>query len=169
MSQENFEQINNLLQKEKADYEVMEHAAEGRCQEVSDLRGNKLEEANKALVVRAKISKKKKRYFLLALRADQNADFSKIGDFKDVRLCNPEKVKELTGCEVGAVPPFSFHEDLEVIVDPKLLENEMFWFNAGLFDKSIHLNSKDYVRIVKPEIKDIARDESLDSAGPGFF
>ena len=156
MSQVIYQKIIDLLDKENAKYEVLEHKSEGKCEDVSKIRGNKIEEANKALIVRAK-GNGEKCYFLLALRADQKADFAKLGDYNDVRMCDPAKVEELTGCVIGSVPPFSFNEELEVIVDPLLLKNEYFWFNAGLLDKSIHLRTEDYLRIVKPEIKSISQ------------
>ncbi|MEI6462532.1 MAG: YbaK/EbsC family protein [bacterium] len=158
MSQVIFNKIVELLEKEHANYEVLEHIPEGRCEEICKIRGHKLEEANKALVVRAKTSQGKK-YFLLALRADQRADFEKVGQFSDIRLSDPAKVLELTDCELGSVPPFSFNENLKLVVDPLLLENEFFWFNAGLLTKSIHLKTEDYIRITKPEIKDISKRE----------
>ncbi len=160
MSEKIFNRIIELLDEGEADYRSLEHETEGRCQEVSDLRGNLITEANKALVIRAKRTKKSKQkdYFLLALRADTDADFSKIGPYEDIRLCQAEKVLELTDCIPGTVPPFSFHPELQIIVDPLLLENERFWFNAGMFKRSICLNSQDYVRLTNPIIRNIHRD-----------
>lgn len=155
MSEIIYKKIIELLDKENADYRILEHKAGGKCEDVSRIRGNKIEEANKALIVRAKNSVGK-HYFLLALRADQKADFSKIGDYNDIHMCDPAKVEELTGCIVGSVPPFSFNEELKVIADPLLLKNEYFWFNAGLLDVSVYLKTEDYLRIVKPEIKSIS-------------
>ena len=53
-------------------------------------------------------------------------------------------MKRLTNCDSGAVPPFSFNEDLSVIVDPELYENEEIVFNVGRLDRSIYISSKDY-------------------------
>ena len=164
MSKSTFMNILDLLEQGNAQYKVLEHAPEGRCADVSKLRGNKIAEANKALVVRTK-GPKGKEYFLLALRADHNSDFDKLGNYRDVRLCNPEKVKLLTDCVIGSVPPFSFHPDLKIVVDPLLLKNDSFWFNAGLLDKSICLRTKDYIRLVKPEIKDISSEKQI----KGFY
>lgn len=150
-----FQQLRGLLDANGARYRVLEHIPEGRCADVSAIRGNKLEEANKALVVRAKRAAER-RYFLLCLRADQRADFKALKGYDDVRLCTPAEVERLTGCVPGCVPPFSFHPELSVIADPLILKNDMFWFNAGRLDASIQLSSEDYVRIVQPEIRTIA-------------
>lgn len=156
MSQAVYEKIIELLDREKADYTVLEHAPEGNCEAVSKLRASNLSEANKALVVRTK-GATGKNYFLLALRADQKADFNKIGDYTDVRLCEPEKLEELTECVFGSIPPFSFNNDLNLIVDPILLKNVYFWFNAGLLEKSIRIKTDDFLRIVKPVVKDVSK------------
>ena len=60
---------------------------------------------------------------------------------------------ELTQCVFGAIPPFSFHPELKLVVDPMLfqLETEIV-FNAGSLERSILLNVEDYGRIVQPEL-----------------
>ena len=150
-----FQRITGLLDQEHARYRVLEHAAEGRSVEVSAIRGNALNEACKALVVRAKKSKKAKEkdFFLLAFPSDRQADFAALHEYADIRLCDPADVEELTGCVIGCVPPFSFDPRLRLLADPTILAHNMFWFNAGLFEKSIQLASADYVRIMKPEIR----------------
>ena len=42
--------------------------------------------------------------------------------FGEVRLATPEEVKEITGFEVGGVPPVGI--EIKTIVDPRVLENE---------------------------------------------
>ncbi|MGW5180264.1 hypothetical protein ACWERY_38820, partial [Streptomyces sp. NPDC004082] len=49
-----FEQIIDLLDREKAAYRVVEHAAEGRSEEVSAVRGTTVSQGAKALVCRVK-------------------------------------------------------------------------------------------------------------------
>ena len=55
----------------------------------------------------------------------------------------------------GGVPPFGNLFDLEVIVDPKLLENEKIIFNAGDRCFSIAMKSKDYTTLISPTIVNI--------------
>jgi Ala-tRNA(Pro) deacylase len=69
---------------------------------------------------------------------------------RDARLAPSEDAAAITGCTMGAVPPFSFHEDLQVIVDGALLEETEIVFNAGRLDQSIFLATEDYRRITRP-------------------
>ena len=68
----------------------------------------------------------------------------------------------MADCVFGSVPPFSFHKNLHLVVDESLLErNEEIAFNAGLLDRSIVLNAKDYARIVKPVLVKFAKEKVL--------
>jgi len=62
-------------------------------------------------------------------------------------------MKRLTSCEIGAVPPFSFNENLNVIVDPALYENEEIIFNAGLLDRTVFILVQNYRKIIENEYK----------------
>ena len=65
---------------------------------------------------------------------------------------------ELTGCVFGAIPPFSFHPNLKLVADPLLFErfNEIA-FNAGMLEKSVIMDTKDYLRIARPELVQFRR------------
>jgi Ala-tRNA(Pro) deacylase len=73
-----------------------------------------------------------------------------------------DKAQGLTGCVIGAIPPFSFNDRLQVLADPLIQENEEVVFNAGRLDRSIFMKLADYLRIAKPHIVQIAlRGSSL--------
>ena len=67
-----------------------------------------------------------------------------------------DKAQALTGCVIGAIPPFSFNDQLQVLADPLILENEEVVFNAGRLDRSIFMRLDDYLRIAKPQMVQIA-------------
>lgn len=102
-------------------------------------------------------------YLLAVLPADEQADLDALTqkfDGKRASLASPEEVTALAGCVFGSVPPFSFHKNLHLVVDESLLErNEEIAFNAGLLDRSIVLNAKDYARIVKPVFVKFAKEK----------
>jgi Ala-tRNA(Pro) deacylase len=89
-----------------------------------------------------------KQHVLAILPADQQADLSKVAKAVGGRrasLASPAEVDALTGCVFGAIPPFSFHPDLQLVVDPLLFERyEEIAFNAGLLEKSVVLKVDDY-------------------------
>ncbi len=73
-----------------------------------------------------------------------------------VGIATREKAEALTGCVIGAIPPFSFNEQLLVLADPLIAENEEVVFNAGRLDRSIFMRSADYIRVARPRLVAIA-------------
>ncbi|MEO3988977.1 YbaK/prolyl-tRNA synthetase associated domain-containing protein [Pseudocitrobacter cyperus] len=150
-----------LLEENRARYRVMEHEAVGKCEAVSELRGTALGQGAKALVCKVK-GNGIKQHILAVLAADQQADLSRlalhIGGLK-ASLASPAEVDQLTACVFGAIPPFSFHPSLRLVADPLLFSrfNEIA-FNAGRLEKSVILNTEDYLRIARPEIVAFRRD-----------
>jgi Ala-tRNA(Pro) deacylase len=144
-----------LLTMEAADFRVMSHEAVGKCEAVSELRGTALGQGAKALVCKVK-GNGLNQHVLAVLAADQQADLAtlaqRIGGLR-ASLASPVEVEQLTGCVFGAIPPFSFHPALKLVADPLLFERfDKIAFNAGRLDRSMVLNSADYLRIARPEL-----------------
>ncbi|VVE04629.1 Cys-tRNA(Pro)/Cys-tRNA(Cys) deacylase YbaK [Pandoraea terrae] len=94
---------------------------------------------------------------LAILPGDKKLDFKMVaeaGGLKKATLASAEEAERETGCVIGAIPPFSFSPDIRLVVDPGLVENfDEIAFNAGRLDRSMVLNSADYVRIAQPLVK----------------
>jgi len=155
MSNTIFEQLTTLLDAHQARYRIIEHVSAGRSEEVAKIRGTKIEQGAKALVCHVK-GNGIKQHVLAVLPAHRKADLSllaqKIGGLR-ASLASPVEVMELTQCVFGAIPPFSFHPELKLIVDPMLFNFlPEIVFNAGSLERSILLNAEDYLRIVQPEL-----------------
>jgi Ala-tRNA(Pro) deacylase len=153
------EQLRMLLDREGAVYRVVEHQAEGRTELIAQIRGNRLEQAIKSLVIQVRLNKKGNIYCLANVPGDCRIDLEGIkSHFQAERavFASREKAQELTGCVMGAVPPFSFNEQLQVLADPLIQENEEVVFNAGRLDRSIFMKLSDYVRVAKPQLVKIA-------------
>ena len=52
--------------------------------------------------------------------------------------------------------PFATSEELELIVDPLLLQYPTIYFNAARLDCSVALKTQDYIAIAKPLVRTIA-------------
>lgn len=153
------EQLRALLDKEGAVYRVVEHEAEGRTDVIAEIRGNRIEQSIKSIVVQVRITKKENIYCLANVPGDCRIDFKGIKNhFKagSVAFAAREKAEELTGCVIGAIPPFSFSDQLQVLADPLIQQNEEVVFNAGRLDRSIFMKLDDYLRIAKPQMVPIA-------------
>ena len=153
------EQLCELLNREGAAYRVIAHEPEGRTETIAKIRGNRIEQSIKSIVVQVRLSPRENIYCLANVPGDCRIDFKGIKQhFKadSVAFASRDKAQELTGCVIGAIPPFSFHEQLAVLADPLVEENEEVVFNAGRLDRSIFMRLEDYIRIAKPQIVNIA-------------
>ena len=154
------DQLCALLDREGASYRVIEHAPEGRTEVIAKIRGNRIEQSIKSMVLQVRLTRKENIYCLANIPGDCRVDFAGVKAYyraDSVAFAKREKAEELTGCIIGSIPPFSFSGQLQLLADPLIKENEEVVFNAGRLDRSIMMNLEDYIRIAGPEIVAIAR------------
>jgi len=152
-------QLRALLDKEGAVYRVLEHESEGRTEVITQIRGNRIEQAIKSMVVQVRMSKKENLYYLANVPGDCRVDFDAIKahfNAAGIGMAPREKAEALTGCVIGSIPPFTFNEKLGLLADPMIKENDEVVFNAGSLEKSIFMKLEDYFRIANPQIVSIA-------------
>lgn len=156
---EAYQRLITLLDGGGARYRVIEHEPEGRTEVVSAYRGHPVERAAKCLVVMVKIGKRTSRYFLAVVSGDARVDLQalkRLADGTYVAFASTDKAEALAGSVSGTILPFSFHPDLELIVDPGLLTHQEIFFNAGRLDRSLALDTRDYQRLAGPRVLPIA-------------
>lgn len=73
--------------------------------------------------------------------------------FGKIRLATPEEVKQITGFEVGAVPPVGVK--VRTIVDPKVLENKFVIGGGGRIDRLLKLSPEKIVEYQKARVVDV--------------
>lgn len=143
MSQAECEKIKELLQSAGASFEEIEHEAVRTSAEAAAVRGQKLSQGVKALLV--KFKRKGKEFFAIVdLPADKKADWKKakkVLQASEVKLASEAEVLEQTGCEPGGVAPLGHKNKLPILVDPAVFAEEVVEFNAGLKTKSIRIAS----------------------------
>ena len=59
-------------------------------------------------------------------------------------------------CEAGAMPPFGNLYDMAVYADQRLREDQQIAFNAGSHAELIQLPYRDFERLVKPTVAELA-------------
>lgn len=139
-----------------ARYRVMDHEPEGRTDAASAIRGHRLEQAAKCMVVVIR-SDHGARYVLAVIPGHRRIDYKRLRrllDGRDATLAPPADAERLAGCVTGSIIPFSFHHELELVVDPDLLEQPELFFNAARLDRSIALTTEDYVALAQPFVKE---------------
>jgi Ala-tRNA(Pro) deacylase len=152
-------QLCDLLDQDGATYRVLEHEPEGRTEMIAKIRGNRIEQSIKSIVVQVRLNRKENLYCLANVPGDCRIDFDGIKNYfnaDSVAFASRDKAQELTGCVIGAIPPFSFNDQLQILADPSIEENEDVVFNAGRLDRSIFMKMDDYLRIAKPQLAKIA-------------
>ena len=159
MAGEIFDRLVALLSDANAKFRVIEHEAEGRSEKISVIRGNRPEQAAKAMVLDVRGGGGGRRNVLAILPGNRKLDFNSVASLFEARKCgfaSPETAQALTGCVMGAVPPFSLNPELSVVVDEDLLTHETLFFNAGRLDRSMELDTKDWVAVARPRVARIA-------------
>ncbi|MFI5912194.1 YbaK/EbsC family protein [Dactylosporangium sp. NPDC051541] len=154
-----YDRLTALLDAGGARYRIIEHAPEGRTEEVSALRGNAVAAAAKCLVVMVKLDKKTSRYYLAVVPGDTRVDLAAIKALAGgtyVSFASTEKAETLAGSVSGTILPFSFHPDLTLLADPALFKHPELYFNAARLDRSFALNTEDYTRLADPRVEPIA-------------
>lgn len=153
------QRLRDLLNNENADYRVVEHEHEGRTEMIAKIRGNRIEQSIKSIVVQVRLNKKENIYCLANVPGDCRIDLDGIKrhfNADSVAFAARAEAQELTGCGIGAIPPFSFNDQLQVLADPLIRQNEEVVFNAGRLDRSIFMKMEDYIRIARPQLVKIA-------------
>jgi Ala-tRNA(Pro) deacylase len=154
-----FDRLVALLTESKAKFRVIEHEPEGRSEKISVIRGNRPEQAAKAMVLDVRGGGGGRRSVLAILPGNRKLDFGAVAALFEARKCgfaSPESAQALTGCPMGAVPPFSLNPGLSVVVDEDLLANATLFFNAGRLDRSMELDTQDWLAVARPRVARIA-------------
>jgi Ala-tRNA(Pro) deacylase len=159
MNDDTYSQLIAFLDQHDAKYRLIDHAPEGRTEIVSPVRGNALSQAAKCIILMVKIGKKVTKYVLAVVPGDARVDLNAVkailgGTY--VSFASPDIAEKLGGSVAGTILPFSFSPELELIVDPSLLENDEIYFNAARLDRSMALRAKDYVALSRPRLERIA-------------
>jgi Ala-tRNA(Pro) deacylase len=154
-----FDRLVVLLTDAKAKFRIIEHEAEGRSEKISVIRGNRPDQAAKAMVLDVRGGGGGRRHVLAILPGNRKLDFAAVASLFEARKCgfaSPETAQEITGCAMGAVPPFSLDPAISVVVEEDLLANDTLFFNAGRLDRSMELDTRDWLAVTRPRVARIA-------------
>lgn len=151
-----FDKLVFLLQSHQASFRVVEHPPEGNSERVAALRQTAVGQGAKAMMCTIEGSDI---LVMSVVPGDHRVNLKRVAQHfghKKAHFMSIDQAQTLTGCVIGAIPPFTFHPQLRLLLDPQLKERySEIAFNAGRLDRSIVLAVDDYLRIAKPELTTI--------------
>jgi Ala-tRNA(Pro) deacylase len=144
----------DCLNEHKAKYEILHHPEAVTAQRIAQAERVKGRHHAKVVIV-----KSGDQHLMIVLPADHQIDLEKvekaIGD--TVSLGKEQEFKSrFPDCAIGAMPPFGNLYDLPTYVDKHLSEQDYIVFEAGTHTEAIKMNYRDYKKIVKPKVADLA-------------
>jgi prolyl-tRNA editing enzyme YbaK/EbsC (Cys-tRNA(Pro) deacylase) len=151
------ERVTAFLARTGAEVRVEEFpAGTTSAQDAADAIGCKLEEIVKSLVLECD-----GRSVLAMVPGDRRADTAKIARAVGAeagRVASPARVRELTGFEPGAVPPFPPSDVDRVLIDRRLLLHDHVWVGAGSATHIARVSPAELVRLSRAEQLDLVSD-----------
>lgn len=103
---------------------------------------------------------------LVLVSGDQRADIKHLRSIlsvskKRLRIARPAEVQDLTGFEVGGVPPVGHSPPLRTLVDRTLGRFGIVWAAAGSPNAVFPIAFETLVDITHGEVLDVAVDEAM--------
>jgi Ala-tRNA(Pro) deacylase len=142
------------LNENKVQYETLHHPEAVTAQRIAQAEHVKGRHQAKVVIV-----KSGDQHVMTVVPADHQIDLEKaektIG--KAVSLGKEEEFKSLfPDCAIGAMPPFGNLYDLPTYVDKDLAQQDYIVFEAGTHTDAIKMSYRDFEKIVKPKVADLA-------------
>ncbi|MDP9249048.1 MAG: hypothetical protein M3M85_00860 [bacterium] len=140
MSQGELEKIKGEFSRLGFHPTYLEHEPVITSEDAAKTRGFSLKQGIKALL----FTDRKGNWVIVNVPADQKADQNKVAlhmgwSKNGIRMATPENVLEITGCEIGSVPPFGHKTEIPILVDTTVFENTESAFNIGLRTNSVKI------------------------------
>jgi len=98
---------------------------------------------------------------LCFLLGKDRIDLDKIKKYfncNEVRLAKAKEVKEITGYDIGSVPPIGLKQKIKTIIDKKIIElndNQIIYCGGGSHYHLLRISKKDLLKVMEYEIYDI--------------
>jgi Ala-tRNA(Pro) deacylase len=164
---ETYRQLVAVLAEHGADYELIDHDPVGTTEVVSALRGHPAQQAAKCLMLIVRLDRRTTKYVLAVVPGDRKVDLGVVRTHYRARyagFCDTATTERLACAVTGTVLPFALDPEVELLVDPGVLDQPRLYFNAARLDRSVSLATADYARIARPGLHPIAASiESLTS------
>jgi Ala-tRNA(Pro) deacylase len=147
-------QLIDCLNENKVRYDILHHPEAVTAQRLAQAEHVKGRHHAKVVML-----KSGQQHFMAVLPADHQIDLEKVGKVigESASLGKEQEFKSLfPDCAIGAMPPFGNLYGLPTYVDKNLAEQDYIVFEAGTHTDAIKMSYRDYEKIVKPKVEDLA-------------
>ena len=147
-------QLIDCLKENNVRYEVLHHPEAVTAQRIAQAEHVKGRHHAKVVMI-----KSAEQHLMTVLPADHQIDLDKLEKIlgKAVSLDTEKEFKSLfPDCATGAMPPFGNLYGVPTYVDKGLAQEDYIVFEAGTHIDAIKLSYRDYEKIVKPRVEDLA-------------
>ena len=144
----------DCLNENKVTYEILHHPEAVTAQRIAQAEHVKGRHQAKVVMVKAG-----DQHLMIVLPADHHIDLEKVEKAvgEPVSLAKENEFKSLfPDSAIGAMPPFGNLYGLRTYVDRNLTDQDYIVFEAGTHTDAIKMSYRDYEKIVKPEVEDLA-------------
>jgi nondiscriminating aspartyl-tRNA synthetase len=140
-------EIKKTLEFNDIDYNYVEHEEVVTSEQASDVRGTRLEQGVKAIILKGKKSGKN---IMVALPANKKVNMKAVKDYfgENFEMETPENIEKLFGLKIGGIPPFGTLLGLDLLIDESILDEEIIDFNCGKRTCSIEMKSEDLFKVL---------------------
>ncbi len=147
-------QLIDCLNEGQVRYEILHHPEAVTAQRIAQAEHVKGRHHAKVVIVRSGEQR-----MMMVLPADHQIDLEKVEKMlgKAASIDKEQDFKSLfPDCAIGAMPPFGNLYGLPTCVDKSLAEQDYIVFEAGTHTDAIKMSYRDYEKIVKPKVEDLA-------------
>lgn len=147
-------QLIDCLKQSNVQYEILHHSEAVTAQRIAQAEHVKGRHQAKVVMI-----KSGDQHFMMVLPADHQIDLEKVEKVigKAVTLDEENEFKSFfPDSAIGAMPPFGNLYGLPTFVDKHLAEQDYIVFEAGTHTDAIKMSYRDYEKIVKPKVEDLA-------------
>ena len=74
---------------------------------------------------------------------------------KKVKLAGPEIVLDVSGYEVGAMPPFAHRGRIPTLIDRRVLEQPVVYAGGGAENMLLRLSAEDILKVTEAQVMDL--------------
>ena len=147
-------QLIDCLNQNNVQYEILRHPEAVTAQRIAQAEHVKGRHQAKVVML-----KSADQHLMVVLPADHQIDLEKVEKTigKPVSLGKENDFKSLfPDSAIGAMPPFGNLYGMPTFVDKHLAEQDYLVFEAGTHTDAIKMSYRDYEKIVKPKVEDLA-------------